>query len=72
MELIPQCLQSSTLHLTLNDTALGFNFLKIIGMVLGYQGSFYHYINVPLRTVHMIVEASQCIGTIAYGTTCPL
>lgn len=28
MELIPQCLQSNTLHLTLSDTALSFNFLQ--------------------------------------------
>lgn len=40
-------------------------------MDLGYQCSFYHYINVALRAVQMIVEASQCTGTIVHGTTRP-
>ena len=71
MEVIPQCFQSSTLHLTFNDTTLVFHFLKIIGMALGYQGSSCHYINVAPRAVERIVEASQSIGTIVQGTIHP-
>ncbi len=64
MEVIPQCFQSSRLHLTFNDATLVFYFLKSIGMVLRYQGSSCHYINVALRAVEMVWEATQCTGTI--------
>lgn len=70
-ELIPQCFQSSMLHLTVNDTTLVFHSLKkIIGMVLGYQGSSCHHINVSLRAVQRIVESAQCIGTMAHAIIC--
>lgn len=68
MEVIPQCFQSSTLHLTFNDTTLVFDFLKIIGMVLSYQGSYCYYINLAPRAVERIVEASLWIRTIVQGT----
>lgn len=61
MEVIPQCFLFSKLHLTVNDPTLVLDLLKIIGMVLWYQSSFRHYINVALRVPDRIVKLHSAL-----------